>query len=510
MRRRPAWLKSVNRNKAIMRISASVTAAIAIVICCTAAAARPPNVILILTDNQSAHTLGCYGNRDIRTPHIDRLAREGLLFERCFASNAVCSPTRATLLTGLIPSQHGVHSYLTAGGAQTGPRAYNTIAEFRSLPEILAENGYICGLTGKWHLGDNLHPQDGFTTWITTPHGHTRTFHNAEVIQNGRVCKEPQYLTEFWTDHAVRFIEENGSRPFFLLLAYNGPYGLGESMLASETNRHTAYYADKELKSFPREDMHPWQHGNKGLHNNIHAMRRYAAEISAIDDGVGRVHAALEVGKIDEHTLIIFTADQGLATGQNGLWAMGDHTRPLTAYDPMVHVPLIYRHPGKIRPGTRAKIMVSNYDFLPTLLDYLGLKSPPLGGEGWEGGQDARSSTPSSTLQAPRSSPGRTYINTLHNKPEPNWDNTVFFEYETTRCIRTDAWKLITRFPNGPDELYDLKADPGERHNLIDRPQHAATQKDLRARLGKFFTTYAHPTYDLTRGGKSKAARRVR
>jgi arylsulfatase A-like enzyme len=462
-------------------------------------ATRPPNVVLILTDNQSAGTLGCYGNPDIRTPHIDRVAREGMLFERCFASNAVCSPTRATLLTGLIPSQHGVHSYLTAGGAQMGPHAHNTIGEFHSLPEILAGAGYTCGLTGKWHLGDNLHPQEGFTTWITTPHGHTRTFHNADVIQNGRVRKEPQYLTEFWTDQAVKFIDENRGRPFFLLLAYNGPYGLGESMLDAETNRYTGYYSDKELNSFPRETMHPWQHGNKNLHNNITAMRRYAAEISAVDDGVGRILAALEAGKIEDDTLLIFTADQGLATGQNGLWAMGDHTRPLTAYDPMTHTPLIYHHPGRIRPGVRANLLVSNYDFLPTLLDYLAVDCPNF----------APSALQNGDVLLSESSPGRTYLHTLQNKPDPNWDNTVFFEYETTRSIRTDAWKLITRFPNGPNELYDLKTDPNERRNLIDQPQHAAQQLDLRTSLEKFFTTYANPTYDLTRGGKSKAPRRV-
>src|SRR5689334_7839809 len=135
---------------------------------------RPPNIVLILTDNQGAWTLGCYGNPDIRTPNIDRLAREGTLYERCFSSNAVCSPTRATLLTGLIPSQHGVHSYLTAGGAQIGPKAYSTIGEFQTLPKILAESGYTCGLCGKWHLGDNLEPQQGFTYWVTMPHGDTR------------------------------------------------------------------------------------------------------------------------------------------------------------------------------------------------------------------------------------------------------------------------------------------------------------------------------------------------
>ena len=110
----------------------------------------------------------------------------------CYSSNAVCSPTRATLLTGLIPSQHGVHSYLTAGGAQIGPHAYSTIAEFRTLPKILAEAGYTCGLSGKWHLGDNLKPQEGFTSWVTMPHGHTQTFYNADVVEDGKVRKEPQ------------------------------------------------------------------------------------------------------------------------------------------------------------------------------------------------------------------------------------------------------------------------------------------------------------------------------
>src|ERR1043165_6558778 len=113
--------------------------------CARAADSRPPNLVFILTDNQGAWTLGCYGNPDIRTPNIDQLAGEGMLFERCFSSYAVCSTTRATLLPGLIPSQHGVHSYLTAGGAQVGPKAYYTLREFRTLPQILADAGYTCG-----------------------------------------------------------------------------------------------------------------------------------------------------------------------------------------------------------------------------------------------------------------------------------------------------------------------------------------------------------------------------
>ncbi|MEN9813425.1 MAG: Arylsulfatase precursor, partial [Verrucomicrobiota bacterium] len=115
-------------------------------------ASRPPNLVLILTDNQGAWTLGCYGNPDIRTPHVDRLAGEGIRFTRALASNPVCSPTRATLLTGLLPSQHGVHSFLDPR-YMMGPEAYNTLREFTSLGEILRDAGYACGLSGKWHLG---------------------------------------------------------------------------------------------------------------------------------------------------------------------------------------------------------------------------------------------------------------------------------------------------------------------------------------------------------------------
>ncbi|MHC4445916.1 MAG: sulfatase family protein, partial [Planctomycetota bacterium] len=332
-----------------------------------------PNVILIMTDNHGAWTLGCYGNPDIRTPNIDRLAGEGILFSRCYSSNPVCSPTRATYLTGLIPSQHGVHCWLRARGAQIGKDAYSTIAEFRSLPEILAESGYVCGLVGKWHLGDSLRPQEDFTTWITKPAGHTRVFYDAEVIQDGRIRKEPGYLTDFWTDHSVRFIEQNKDKPFFLFLPYNGPYGLGGSLLLPARNRHAAYYADKQMISFPREPVHEYLRYNRAYINNVQAMRRFAAELSGVDDGVGRIMDTLKRLGIDDNTLVIFTADQGWSGGHNGVWGMGDHTMPCLTFDKTIHIPLVCRHPGRIPSGRRSDIMVSNYDLMPTVLSYLGL-----------------------------------------------------------------------------------------------------------------------------------------
>jgi arylsulfatase A-like enzyme len=454
--------------------------------CCSAAwcevsEKRPTNLLLILTDNQGPWTLGCYGNREIRTPHIDRLAGEGMRFTRAFASNAVCSPTRATLLSGLIPSQHGVHCFLDEK-YMLGPQAYNTLAEFRTLPKILREHGYTCGLVGKWHLGANLTPQEGFSEWITMVHGSTAEFYDMPVIEDGRVRREPGYATDLWTERAVQFLRKNKDRPFFLYLAYNGPYGLGPLLSKPARNRHAAYYADQPLLSFHRDAMHPWLFNNKEYLNNPVSIRRVAAETSAVDDGVGTVMGELRTLGLDENTLVVYTADQGWMGGTNGLWGMGDHTRPLTAFDGMMQVPLIFRQPGAV-PRATSDLLVSNYDFLPTVLSYLGLGDALAG--------------------ARPKSPGRDFAPLLRGR-SATWDNVVYYEMQTVRAIRTADWKYVHR-PHGPLELYDLRRDPHEKVNLYGQPDLAAVQQQLQGRLEAFFTRTAEPKYDLYRGGTSKA-----
>ncbi|MFB3828229.1 MAG: sulfatase [Bryobacteraceae bacterium] len=444
---------------------------------------RPPNLVFILTDNHGAWSLGCYGNRDVRTPNIDGLAREGVLFERAFAVNAVCSPTRASLLTGLMPSQHGVHRYLNAGGAQIGPGAYNTIGEFDSLPVILTRAGYTAGLSGKWHLGGNLTPQSGFSYWITKPHGGSNGFYNQEVIEDGKIRIHPGYLTDLWTERAVDFIEKNRERPFFLFLTYNGPYGLGGAATEPIRNRHAAYYADKEMPSFPRDAPHPWLFNNRAWMKEPAMRRKYAAEISGIDDGVGRVVETLARLGLERDTLVLFTADQGLACGQSGFWGMGDHTRPLTAFDWTMSVPMIFRQPGRIAGGLRSDIMVDTCDVLPTLLACLGL----------EGRQPSR--------PAPS---GRNFAPVLLGQTM-DWENVVFFEFENVRAVRTAEWKYIERIHQAPNELYDLRNDPGERLNLYGREDLRGIQDGLSKRLHAFFERYADPKWDLWKGGKSKS-----
>jgi arylsulfatase A-like enzyme len=171
---------------------------------------------------------------------------------------------------------------------------------------------------------------------------------------------------------------------------------------------------------------------------------------------------------LDDRTLVVFTADQGLAGGHSGFWGMGDHTRPLTAFDWTTHIPLIFRQPGRIPAAQRSDLLVSNVDFLPTMLAHLQLD--------WKNTDQPKS-------------PGRSFARVLAGHPIPAWDNTVFYEFENVRAIRTDRWKYIERFRQSPNELYDLAADPEELKNLIDQPAAADVQSDLKAAAARLFRT---------------------
>lgn len=460
--------------------------ALTLVISSQAAESRKTNLILIVSDNHGAWTLGCYGNKEILTPNIDRLASEGMLFTRAYCANSVCSPSRATFLTGLMPSQHGVHSYLGPDkqNSPSGPDAC-VIHEFSTLPRILSGAGYTCGLAGKWHLGGSLKPQEGFSYWFTKPSGHTTTFYGDDMIWQGKIYRETNYTTEAIAGHAVEFLEQNREKPFFLYLTFNAPYGLGAVVQHPHTNRHTAYYADKPMNSFPRAEVNPWMRANKVSVNNVESMRSYAAAVSGLDDGIGRVMETLRRLNLDTNTLVVFSADQGLNGGHGGFWGIGDHSRPVNTHEAEVRIPLIFHQPGKIPAGKKSDLMVSNYDFLPTAVDYVGLKKE----------------TPTKPEL-----PGKSFAPALGGK-SIKWGDAIFHEYENTRMIRTERWKLTLRTLKGFDELYDMQRDPDEAHNLINDGSAAKEKEQLTKRLNEFFAKYADPKYDLWHGGISKARR---
>jgi arylsulfatase A-like enzyme len=186
---------------------------------------------------------------------------------------------------------------------------------------------------------------------------------------------------------------------------------------------------------------------------------------------------------LTENTLVVYAADQGWMGGQNGMWGMGDHFRPIGAHELMMQIPFIFHQPGRIPAGKTSDLLVSNYDFMPSVLGYLGL-----------GGK---------MPQQPES-PGRDFSPVLRGEPI-NWDNATFYEMETCRAVRTDGWKLVMRHPDGPHELYHMKADAQERFNLFGQPGSESKRAELQQKLEAFFTQYADPQYDIWKGGRSKA-----
>jgi arylsulfatase A-like enzyme len=241
----------------------------------------------------------------------------------------------------------------------------------------------------------------------------------------------------------LNFIEQSKDKPFFLYLAYNGPYGLGPAQLKDNDRApHMQDYASDTLPSFERHEPHPWLFNNREYINNIECIRRYAAEVTTIDDGVGEIMTRLESLGLDDDTLVIFTGDNGWSGGQQGIWGMGDHTVPQSAFEWTMTVPLIWRWPGKIRAGATPDIMVSHTDFLPSLTDLLSLS--------FAGSERA-------TL------PGRSYAPLLEGGAVEDWKNELYYEFENLRCIRTENMKWIKRLDEAPDELYDLAADPMEK-----------------------------------------------
>jgi arylsulfatase A-like enzyme len=232
--------------------------------------------------------------------------------------------------------------------------------------------------------------------------------------------------------------------------------------------------------------MHPWQHHNKQFHNDPRARRRMAAEVSGVDDGVGEVMAALKRLGLEKDTLVVYSSDQGWMGGQNGIWGMGDHTRPIGAHELMMQIPLIFHQPGVVPAGVASDLLVSNYDFVPSLLGHLGL---------------------SEKLPTKPKLPGRDFSAALRGEKLASWDNTVFYEMETCRAVRAERWKYVHRHPGGPHELYDMQADPQERFNSFGQPGTEAVTKEMAGKLDAFFQTHADPQYDLWKGGRSKAKR---
>jgi arylsulfatase A-like enzyme len=462
---------------------------------------RPINLLFILTDNQPASIIGAYGNPDVRTPHIDRLASEGMRFTSALAANGMCSPTRATLMTGLMPSQHGVHNWLDDSMLEDWPRDWSAIAEFRTLPLTLAGMGYDTAMIGKWHLGQPWQASIGFQHWVTFTDGHTVDFWNNTIIENEKTyAVEGKHTVDFFADKAIDYLSKREEgRPFYLQLNFNGPYLNPPSNLGPARNRHYASYLDSSFESFPRVAFNANVAGQLvdpdtpeflvekhleaiAMHNDRATMANVASQNTMVDDAVGRVLTALEEQGLAESTLVVFSSDQGNFYGQHGLWQHTVVTSPSNLYEAALNIPLIIRYPGEIPAGEVNYSLIGQYDLPVTLLDYLGVDR---------------------TLG---NSPGRSFAPLLRGEPMM-WENEVFYEQEESRGIRTPEYAYWQRLQGtGEAELYDMRADPGQHRNIIDDPSYREIAERLHRRLTDFFQHYSDPKYDLWRGGVAKGS----
>lgn len=465
---------------------------------------KRPNIILIMSDNQPAELLGCYGNDEVHTPHLDALAGRGVRFDNAYCVNAMCSPCRASVLTGLMPSQHGIHNWLDDRLLDRWPARWCAVDEFTTIPRFLKAVGYATALIGKFHLGVPFDPQLAFDHWVTFPHGHTISFYGNEVIDREARYRFAGHTVDFFTDKTVEYLEHRAGEddPFFAFVPYNGPYGHWPAIQGRAENEFAGLYDTADMHSIPREGLSSdvlnrfglrVQEGGvreqfKGpllLPNNVSALRNYFSQISLIDDGVGRILAALERLKLDRDTLVIYTADHGFSLGHNGIWGHGAASFPASAHRPSYHIPLIVGGAG-VDPVGAMDAMVSQIDLFPTLAALAG--------------SDARPSLPS---------PARDLGSLLRAGGTDDRD-AVFYEQEETRAIRTRDWLFAMRFGGAPgylmaDALYDLRADPHERTNIAGSSATAGMEAELRGRVSAFFHNYHTPRYDLWSGGTAKS-----
>ena len=429
-----------------------------------------PNVIFILTDDQGVWAAGCYGNPEIRTPNIDRLAACGMRFENFFVASPVCSPSRASFLTGRIPSQHGVHDWIRGGNV--GPDSIRYLQDEVAYTDVLAGNGWTCGISGKWHLGDSQIAQHGFDHWYVHQLG-GGPYNDPPMVRDGEAAIHPGYVTNLITDDALGFLDTHGpgDKPFYLSVHYTAPH----SPWTGHPQDIVDSYDECAFESCPQEPRHPWAISlTDECLGDTEMLKGYFAAVTAMDADVGRILDKLDELGISENTLVVFTSDNGFSCGHHGFWGKGNGTWPLNMYENSIKVPFIASHPGVIPEGAVQPALVSACDFMPTLLDYLGLPLP-------EGGN----------------LPGESFNGLLRQNGGSGRESVVIYdEYGSTRMIRTQDWKYVHRYPDGPNELYDLTNDPDERRNLIDESGNAARAAEMRERLDEWFSVYAVPEMD--------------
>ena len=331
---------------------------------------RSPNIVVFQTDDHAQWALPSYGGTRFAAPHISALAESGVVFDNAYTPTPVCSPARASLLTGLMSCQHGIRDFLSSA---PGFHDKEWMGSFDTLPEQLARQGYTCAHVGKWHQGNAQEPAPGFHFWHAMsgkyPIHHTG---DQEFSRAGTIETEAGVLTDLITDHALGFLEgRKKDDPFFLYVGYYATH--------SPWDGHPENLVPSDEPATALEAPPP---GYRLRHNELqnlseataqYARAQYRAAVAEIDRGVGQVLSALPG---DEDTLIIYTSDHGLSMGQNGVFGKGNATTPQNLFDENIRIPMILSWPGTLPQGKRDARLCDLTDLYATLRQVAGVDTP--------------------------------------------------------------------------------------------------------------------------------------
>ncbi|MBW2541169.1 MAG: sulfatase [Deltaproteobacteria bacterium] len=417
-----------------------------------------PNFIFFLTDDQRADALSIAGNKVLKTPNIDQLARDGVRFTNAFVTTSLCAPSRASFLTGQWAHTHGVRTN------EPSSRLKPTQTIFA---DLLRENGYEVAFIGKWHMDGA--GRDREWDYYFGFEGQGRYKHPI-IAENGGPDRRywKRYTDDMLATKAIEFIRRPRAKPFCLFVFFKAPHRswiraprhkkLFEGIAVPEPDTLHTDYAGKP-NAFKNADM------KIGDFDDVASFQKFAkdyyAVITAVDENVGRVMKAVADEKLVDDTAVIFSSDNGFFVGE---WNFFDKR---LMHEPSIRIPMIIRYPRSSKPGTTRKEMVLNVDVAPTLLDLAGVSVPD-----WMQGKSMRS---------------------LLEGREAEWRDAWLYEsYEypavhmvpKNRGVRTERWKYIHYFEDPQEyELYDLVADPDEKKNLYGDPEFAPIVEELRQRM---------------------------
>ena len=454
-----------------------------------ATANKPRNVIFILADDHRYDFMGFTGKvPGLQTPNMDRLAREGAHLQNAFVSTALCSPSRASILTGQY-----AHTHTIVDNQAPLPQGLTFF------PQYLQEAGYQTAFFGKWHMGNTEdEPQPGFNHWESFRG--QGVYYNPTFNINGKQVsyKDSAYIADLLTDHAINWMKhQDKQKPFFLYLSHKGVHAEFQpakrhrgryknmqihypaSMFLTATDTSNTWHWRNKVKANPevntpvnlagipewvKKQRYSWHGVDYMYHGSINFddfYRQYCETLLSVDESIGSVLDYLKKAGIDKNTLVIYMGDNGFSFGEHGL------IDKRHAYEESMRVPLLMRYPDVIKPGTKVTQVIQNIDIAPTILAVAGKETP-------------------------KNMQGQSFLPILQGQQIP-WRDKAFYEYywdydfpqtPTVFAVRTGRYKYI-RYQGiwDTNELYDLQTDPWEMNNLIASPEQAPRIKQMAGEL---------------------------